>query len=402
MFYEGYERSSVRVNYTNNGSGAAIIEENNYYPFGLKHEGYNTLTGNPAYNYGYNGKELQKETGWSDYGARMYMSDIGRWGVIDPLAEQMRRFSPYNYAFNNPVNFVDPDGRAPYNPRDVYGEHSAFNGDFDPNSSLSNGGGNFGGIFQNSFYNSGMGSIMGGNTFGETQAYRDLMSGRTSSITNSNGYLTYWTGAMSSSGSPIGDEMNVDYDLGVIHKLRLMDDNTVDNLNFINDRIGDFGSLLELTRTQGGSIAFWTTPIRSRAFDGITYSRLRLEYYRNNWGGNGYTGATTSVAKYIGKGALVGQIALGAIEIGNGAGKDYNDYYKQGGTGGKNAVIASVKVTTGATMGYLAGIGAGMAYGAVMGSSFPIVGTIIGAIVGGVVGYYSSEFVGGLMEKNIE
>jgi hypothetical protein len=217
-----------------------------------------------------------------------------------------------------------------------------------------------------------------------------------------NGNLIYWTGSSSFNGVIKNNEMYGEYDLGVGHTIRLMDDDTVDNLNFINDRIGDFGSLLELTRTQGGSIAFWTTPIRSRAFDGITYSRPRLAYYRNNWGGNGYTGATTSVAKYIGKGALIGQISLGAIEIGNGADKDYNDYYEQGVTGGKNAVIASVKVTTGATMGYLAGIGAGMAYGAVMGSSFPIVGTIIGAIVGGVVGYYSSEFVGGLMEKNIQ
>ncbi|WP_300689961.1 DUF6443 domain-containing protein [Chryseobacterium sp.] len=103
---------NIRLSYFRNSNGSAeVLEENNYYPLGLKHEGYNDLFGNTSYQYQYNGKELQKETGWNDYGARMYMSDIGRWGVIDPLAETSRRFSPYHYAFNNPINFIDPDGR---------------------------------------------------------------------------------------------------------------------------------------------------------------------------------------------------------------------------------------------------------------------------------------------------
>ena len=82
---------------------------NNYYPFGLMHN-VQANNFNNAYQYKYNGKELQ-ETGMYNYGARFYMPDIGRWGVVDPLAEKMTRHSPYNYAFNNPLSFIDPDGK---------------------------------------------------------------------------------------------------------------------------------------------------------------------------------------------------------------------------------------------------------------------------------------------------
>ncbi|WP_299550651.1 RHS repeat-associated core domain-containing protein [Seonamhaeicola sp.] len=94
-----------------------ILEENNYYPFGMRHKGYNNVVNstNPAQKYKYNGKELNDELGldWYDYGARNYDPALGRWMNLDPLAEEMRRHSPYNYAFNNPLRFIDPDGMAP-------------------------------------------------------------------------------------------------------------------------------------------------------------------------------------------------------------------------------------------------------------------------------------------------
>lgn len=103
---------NVRLSYffNNSSNGLTTLAEDNYYPFGLKHTGYNNLVLNSNYKYKYNGKELQ-ETGMYDYGARFYMPDIGRWGVVDPLAETSRRWSTYNYAYNNPISFIDPDGR---------------------------------------------------------------------------------------------------------------------------------------------------------------------------------------------------------------------------------------------------------------------------------------------------
>ena len=93
-----------------------IKEENHYYPFGLKHKGYNNqITGRDhQYGYGYEGqKEEQNEFGlnWIDFGARNYDASIGRWMNIDPLADKYVSLSPFGFVANSPILLFDPDGR---------------------------------------------------------------------------------------------------------------------------------------------------------------------------------------------------------------------------------------------------------------------------------------------------
>lgn len=78
--------------------------------------------------YLFNGKELQNNLlggvnlDLYDYSSRYYDPQLGRWTTSDPLAEISRRWSPYNYAVNNPITVTDPDGkRIVYIIRDSYG-----------------------------------------------------------------------------------------------------------------------------------------------------------------------------------------------------------------------------------------------------------------------------------------
>ena len=84
----------------------------NYYPFGLKHKGYNNIVNGTDYPYGYNGKEENDELGleWLDFGARNYDASLGRWMNIDNLSETYYALTPYNYGGNTPINTIDVDG----------------------------------------------------------------------------------------------------------------------------------------------------------------------------------------------------------------------------------------------------------------------------------------------------
>ena len=83
-----------------------VIQANDYYPFGM----LMAQSGSSTNRYLYNGKEAQEQTGWLDYGARMYDASLGRWFNMDPMAEEYTNLSPYNYCANNPVFLIDPNG----------------------------------------------------------------------------------------------------------------------------------------------------------------------------------------------------------------------------------------------------------------------------------------------------
>jgi RHS repeat-associated protein len=89
-----------------------VEQVNDYTPFGVQMK--NSFAETSDQRYKYNGKELDRMLGLDlyDYGARFYDARIARWQTIDPLCEKYYSISPYAYCANNPILFIDPDGRA--------------------------------------------------------------------------------------------------------------------------------------------------------------------------------------------------------------------------------------------------------------------------------------------------
>ncbi len=92
-------------------AAGTVKERNDYYPFGARHVRSDYAQSTNRWKY--NGKELQTtgDLGYLDYGARMYDTGLGRWFCADPEAENRYMQTPYHYCSNNPLIFVDGDGR---------------------------------------------------------------------------------------------------------------------------------------------------------------------------------------------------------------------------------------------------------------------------------------------------
>jgi|GEM_PF-1348988 len=90
------------------GFNAVVISATDYYPFGMAIDSRSYTSS--LYRYGFNGKELDKETGEQDYGMRIYDPRIAKFLSIDPLRNSYPWYSPYIFAGDNPVKFIDLDG----------------------------------------------------------------------------------------------------------------------------------------------------------------------------------------------------------------------------------------------------------------------------------------------------
>lgn len=144
------EQGNNRITFSdldNNGQlvKTEILQQNHYYPFGMRMNGIDNRFVSAKNLYQYGGKEEQEEFGLKlfDFGPRYYDPAIGRWHAPDIKLEKYHHQSSYAYVSNNPVTLSDPTGMDEYDDWDWDWDDSQVGGGNDGHASGgSNGGGN--------------------------------------------------------------------------------------------------------------------------------------------------------------------------------------------------------------------------------------------------------------------
>ena len=100
---EDLDNDQVIDNYT-----ADVVLTKDYYPYGMSMPGRSDIV--EDYRFDFNGMETDGEWGIQDYGERMYNGRVGRFLSVDPLAAEYAHLTPYQFASNMPLTFIDLDG----------------------------------------------------------------------------------------------------------------------------------------------------------------------------------------------------------------------------------------------------------------------------------------------------
>ncbi len=374
---------NIRLKYTEHPQTGEtkILEENHYYPYGLTHNGYNGqhsvvgigdmssyITIVPvtplladSYKYKFGGKEIQTEFDINtyDFGARNYDPALGRWMNIDPLAEAMRRHSPYNYAFDNPIFFIDPDGMIPIPGAGGSGllvSDTKYLGTSDTSTGGFSSSGGSGGGSENS----------GSLNFKSVEDTGLDNSGKSLNMSNGEAYAM-----ASSGGGPGGGDVVNPNNPEVIDEVVITV--TVDRREVtISDAGWFFSTTLEgIKRNSEYNAKYYNARYGMRDFSAeeITrQTRSQMGRYARN-------------AKY---GGWVTAVVVGSIDIGVA-------YNKDGGQIGQNTKAAMARTGGGVVGAYAGGKIGGFLGLIICGPPCALAGGIIGAAYGGYKGSQQAE-----------
>jgi RHS repeat-associated protein len=286
----------------------------------------------------YNGKELIEDNGleYYDYGARMYDPVLGRWGVVDPLADLAPGWTPYRVFFNNPITYIDPTGlfETRAEAKEYRKEHG-IKGRIQKDSD---------GLF----------------------AIND----------RKNNASYFKDSSLDGFDNVIGRGED-----GVIESVLVTpeESNYSDRVGMALDGIGGFGQGMVQS---GGSFR-----VTNGAYNG---NRLILRHYQSGWTGGSRAQITTynmtRVGSNLGRWSIYGSVLLGAYNINEANIQDGRNF-------GYNTQVATAQ-TAGGIAGGWAGAKGGAAAGAAIGVWFWGAGVVPGAIIGGLIGGVAGGWIG--------